>query len=444
MFFLGKPYFIVLVVSSSALSGADMEPFELRPLNVLIGPNGSGKSNIIEALELLRATPTDFAAAIRDGGGAVEWFWKGETSKRVAKIEVETGDENTGLATPGGRALRYRLEFVSANNRIEVSDEAIEESKPAHGHEEPYFYYRFQRGHPVINVIDSSNTEQRAKRHLQRDDLLPDQSVLAQRKDPDLYPELTWFGRQVGKIQMLRDWTFGRYTAPRQPQPADLPEDSRGGLLPDCRNLALVLNQIEHRQTSVKLNELLKRFSPRFERMSTKVSGGSIQFYLHETGFGSPIPATRLSDGTIRFVALLATLLAPSLPPLVCIDEPELGLHPDAVSLLAALLIEASERTQLIVVTHSDALVSALTEQPDAIVACERAGAGTTLRRLDPGKLSHWLKDYRLPVNHLTARDGWDLDGVDEDMIHLMVQTMEAWIVAGGDLWRMGELGANP
>ena len=73
-----------------------MEPFELRPLNVLIGPNGSGKSNIIEALELLRATPTDFAAAIRDGGGAVEWFWKGETSKRVAKIEVETGDENTG------------------------------------------------------------------------------------------------------------------------------------------------------------------------------------------------------------------------------------------------------------------------------------------------------------------------------------------------------------
>ena len=384
----------------------DMEPFELRPLNVLIGPNGSGKSNIIEALELLRATPTDFAAAIRDGGGAVEWFWKGETSKRVAKIEVETGDENTGLATPGGRALRYRLEFVSANNRIEVSDEAIEESKPAHGHEEPYFYYRFQRGHPVINVIDSSNTEQRAKRHLQRDDLLPDQSVLAQRKDPDLYPELTWFGRQVGKIQMLRDWTFGRYTAPRQPQPADLPEDR---LLPDCRNLALALNQIEHRQTSVELNRLLKRFFPRFERMSTKVSGGSIQFYLHETGFGSPIPATRLSDGTIRFVALLATLLAPSLPPLICIDEPELGLHPDAVSLLAALLIEASERTQLIVVTHSDALVSVLTEQPDAIVACERAGAGTTLRRLDPGKLSHWLEDFRL-----------------------------------GDLWRMGELGANP
>jgi len=384
----------------------DMGPFELQPLNVLIGPNGSGKSNIIEVFELLRATPTDFAAAIRDGGGASEWFCKGESPHRVATIEIETGDESTGLTTASGRALRYRLEFVSANNRIEVSDEAIEEAKPTRGHDEPYFYYRFQRGKPVINVFDSAGTSIGAPRHLQRDDLLPDQSVLAQRKDPDLYPVLTWFGRQVGKIQMLRDWTFGRYAAPRQPQPADLPEDR---LLPDCRNLALVLNQIEHRQTSLQLNGLLKRFFPRFERMSTKVSGGTIQFYLHESGFGSPVPATRLSDGTIRFVALLASLLTPSPPPLICIDEPELGLHPDAVSLLADLLIEASERTQLIVATHSDALVSALTNQPECVVACERTGAATTLRRLDPGKLSHWLDEYRL-----------------------------------GDLWRMGELGANP
>ena len=398
-------------VRSLGLSGLlsfppDMGPFELQSLNVLIGPNGSGKSNIIEALGLLRATPTDFANAIREGGGATEWFWQGDTPRRVAKIEVETGDESTGLHTPSGRALRYRLEFVSVNNRIEVSDEAIEETKPAPGHDEPHFHYRFQRGRPVINVSDSSRISELSARYLQREDLLPDQSVLAQRKDPDLYPELTWLGRQVANIQMFRDWTFGRYTAPRRPQPADLPEDR---LLPDGRNLALVLNQIEHHKASLKLNEMLKHFFPRFERMSTKVSGGTIQFYLHETGFGSPIPATRLSDGTIRFVALLATLLTPSPPPLVCIDEPELGLHPDAVSLLADLLIEASDRMQLIVATHSDALVSALTNIPEAIVACERAGAATTLRRLDPAKLSHWLDEYRL-----------------------------------GDLWRMGELGANP
>lgn len=383
----------------------DMPPFELQDLNVLIGPNGSGKSNIIEAIELLHATPTDLAAAIRDGGGVTEWFWKGKAAKGIAKMEIETGDRTTGLKTPNeGRAIRYCLEFGSDNARVEVLDEAIEEIKPFHGHQDPYFYYRFQKGRPAINVRDRdlSGPPRRIKRH----ELHPDQSVLAQIRDPDLYPELTWLSRQFGQIQMLRDWTFGRYTAPRRSQPADLPEDR---LLPDCCNLALILNKIEHDQASPEFNDLLKHFFPRFERMSTKVSGGSIQFYLHEAGFRSPVPATRLSDGTIRFVALLATLLAPTPPPLVCIDEPELGLHPDAVSLVADLMVRASEHTQLIVATHSDALVSALTNKPDTVVACERYGTGTTLRRLDSVKLAHWLKDYAL-----------------------------------GDLWRMGELGANP
>ena len=144
---------------------------------------------------------------------------------------------------------------------------------------------------------------------------------------PRAVSEVTWTGRRFGAIHTFREWTFGRYVPLRQPQPADLPEDR---LLPDSRNLALVLNQIEH-AGDIRLNQLLRQFFPRFERMSTPISGGRVQFYLHESGFRAPIPATRLSDGTIRFIAILATLLSPSPPPLVCIEEPELGLHPDAV-----------------------------------------------------------------------------------------------------------------
>ena len=385
----------------------DMKPFELHDLNVLIGPNGSGKSNVIEAIELLRATPTDFAAAIRDGGGAAEWFWKGEAGNKSAKMGVETGDKSTRLKTPSGRALRYRLEFGIDNTRVEVLDEAIEETEPERDHDDPDFYYRYQQGYPTINIKNQAGSDDRSEplQRIGRYELRPDQSVLAQIRDPELYPELTWLGRQFEQIQMLRDWTFGRYTEPRKAQPADLPEDRP---LPDYKNLALILNKIEHDQVWPEFNKLLKRFFPRFERMSTKVSGGAIQFYLHEADFHPPIPATRLSDGTIRFVALLATLLAPSPPPLVCIDEPELGLHPDAVSLIAELMVEASERTQLVVTTHSDALISALTTKPEAVVACERTGPGTTLRRLDSANLAEWLKEYAL-----------------------------------GELWRMGELGAN-
>ena len=128
---------------------------------------------------------------------------------------------------------------------------------------------------------------------------------------------------------------------------------------------------------------MLRRFLPQFERTSTPVSGGQIQFHLRERGLASSVPATRLSDGTIRFVAILAVLLTPNPPPLLCIEEPELGLHPDALAIIGQLLVEASARMQLVVTTHSDALVSALTTRVESVVTCEKRGAGTLLRRLD-------------------------------------------------------------
>lgn len=373
--------------------------FQLLPLNVVIGPNGSGKSNLFEAIELLRSTPVDFASAIRDGGGPNEWIWKGEGPRVAATVEAIVANR------PGNSGdLRYRLEFTSVSNRVEVLDEAIEQSKAQAGKPDVFFYYRFNRGQPVINVANANRASKKIERHLEREALKPDQSVLAQRKDPDLYPELTWIGQQFSQIQTFREWTFGRYASLRQPQKTDLPEDF---LLADCSNLALILNQIEH-SDGQRFNVLLKRFFPRYQRMTTRLSGGTVQFYLHEDGFSEPIPPTRLSDGTMRFVALLATLLTKNLPPLICIEEPELGLHPDAMPIIAELLKDTSERTQLIVTTHSDALISALSDRPEYVVTAERPGAGTQLRRLEPSELSNWLERYRL-----------------------------------GDLWRMGELGAN-
>ncbi|MNV58434.1 hypothetical protein D3C71_1508120 [compost metagenome] len=108
------------------------------------------------------------------------------------------------------------------------------------------------------------------------------------------------------------------------------------------------------------------------------------------------VPATRLSDGTLRYLCLLAILCHPNPPPLICIEEPELGLHPDVLPTLANLLKDASERTQLIVTTHSDGLVDAMTDQPEAVIVAERGPQGTTLTRLDVEKLKPWLEKYRL------------------------------------------------
>ena len=84
-------------------------------------------------------------------------------------------------------------------------------------------------------------------------------------------------------------------------------------------------------------------------------------------------------------------LLHPEPPPVVCIEEPEIGLHPDVIPEVAKLLVEASSRSQIFVTTHSDVLVDALTETPESIVVCEKSAGATRLRRLDKAELEPWL-----------------------------------------------------
>lgn len=379
-------------------------PIKLAPLNVIIGPNGSGKSNLIEALGLLNATPTAFASAIRDGGGAREWLWKGANPQSSACIEAILSTKPTS-SRPSSVDLRYRLNFAASGQRTEVIDEVIEEAEKRLPKEnDVFFYYRFNGGNPVITKRNTPGGKE-SRTHLERQSLKPDESVLSQRKEPDIYPELSWVGEQFSEIQMFREWGFGRYTEVRKPQPGDLPSDR---LLPDARNLGLVLNQLEHASAGQEFNRLLTQFLPRFQRFSTLIQGATVQLYLHEQGLSAPIPAARLSDGTIRFMAILAMLLSPNPPPLICIEEPELGLHPDAMALLADLLIVASIRTQLIVTTHSDALISALSDEANCVMVCEYRN-GTVLRRVEAEKLGDWLEKYRL-----------------------------------GEIWRIGELGGNP
>jgi predicted ATPase len=121
-------------------------------------------------------------------------------------------------------------------------------------------------------------------------------------------------------------WNLGRYTAPRLPQKTDLPGDA---LLEDAANLGLVLNKLQNRpDVKQLLLERLRVFYDRVTDVTTSVEGGTIQIFFHEKGLKHPVPATRLSDGTLRYLCLLAVLCHPEPPPLLCIEEPELGLHP--------------------------------------------------------------------------------------------------------------------
>jgi predicted ATPase len=364
--------------------GENSQPLEFRPLNVVIGPNGSGKSNLIEAIDLIRSTPStseksNLLAAIRDGGGVRDWLWKGSIKTPHAGINVV-------LDNPKGSVdLRYVLSFSEVGQRFEILDERVENSAPYRNHSESYFYYQFENGHGVLNI-------QGRQRRLQREDINPTSSILSQRKDPDQYPELTYLGDVFGKIRLYREWSFGRYTTPRLPQKADLPNEM---LEPDANNLGLVLNRLRRDPvTKKKLLDALRALYDGIDDFDVQIEGGTVQVFFQEGRY--IVPATRLSDGTLRYLCLLAILCHPNPPPLICIEEPELGLHPDVLPTLADLLKDSAERTQLIVTTHSDILVDAMTDHPESVVVAERLASGTTLTRLNAEKLKPWLEKYRL------------------------------------------------
>lgn len=334
--------------------GPDAEPVELGPLNVLIGPNGSGKSNFLEALSLLQAAPDQITRPIRDGGGVRDWLHKSTASAPLKDARIEAL-----IVSPGNtRDFRYGLAFHETGGRFEISDEFLENEASDPGKSQPYFFYRWNNGRPVLNTTGLG------ERKLLRESIKPDQSILAQKRDADLYPELTWVADQLRAMRLYREWTFGRYAAPRLPQKTDLPNDK---LEQDSSNLGLVINRLRMNVVARKqLIEALRVVYDGIEDVDVRVEGGTAQVFLIETN--GIMPATRLSDGTLRYLSLLALLCDPTPPPLIVIEEPELGLHPDVLPTLARLLVEASARTQLVVTTHAPALVDALSETPESVL----------------------------------------------------------------------------
>lgn len=359
--------------------GPDTAPVELGPLNVLIGPNGSGKSNFIEAIGLLQATRKDLAEHFRRNGGGGAWIWKGEPDA-CARLEAEVYFDQHGESR-----LRHRFAFRASDQATWLEDERIADVPTEPGEPEIVLFRYDENKLPVLGTDET-------ERMLWRRRLDTRRSVLSQVADPVKHSDLSDLGSAYEQIRFYRYWTFGREAAPRRPQPADLPN---AYLLEDASNLGLVLNRFRgHIPTKKALLEALGDLFEGITDFSVQVEGGTVQIFLEEDRW--VIPAARLSDGTIRWLALLAVLLDPKPPPLVCIEEPELGLHPDLVNVLARLLKSASERMQIIVTTHSEALVDAFKDTPEAVLVCERHEGSTTVRRLDPDQLVEWLEEYSL------------------------------------------------
>lgn len=359
---------------------------ELKPLNVLIGPNGSGKSNLIDAISLLQAAPRDIAEPIRRGGGIGEWLNKkedGGSPGAVSSCTIDVVAEVEDFPFAKLIDVRHSLTMFGSTTPS-VEREKMWLVRDGKTRDLQLFSAKF---FDAARLMPSGPPE--LLREIKKYSY--DESALSQLRGSEVR-EIGYLADEYERIRIHRDWVFGRNAAARQPQRADEKNDF---LAEDASNLGLILNRFRSNSvTKKKLLAELRNLLDGVTDFDVLVQGGTVQLFLEE--YGRAIPSTRLSDGTLRYLALLAILCNPEPPRIICVEEPELGLHPDLLPHIARLMVEASERCQIIATTHSDVIVDALTEHADSIVVCERSASGSYMRRLDGESLKPWLEDYRL------------------------------------------------
>ncbi len=360
----------------------------LSPLSVLIGPNGSGKSNFMDLLSLMgEASYGHLADGIASRGGFDNVSFKGDPGD----IYVEFRFPPEGVFQEERAPVKFRIHLRRVGSLPKVWFEQVEKAPDEH-HRNPLQLMRRDKDGCEFRSIKTRMTEELEEKALESESEL----AIFQVKDQDKYPA------PYKLLRMLQEWTFYRdiEVGPAAPirQPSILRPTVR--LASDGSNLASVLYSIQqqHPATWKEIEEILETVYPDFHSITFPPEGGDGKVvlrwwerpYERKTGFS----ANLLSDGTLKLLCLIAILKSPDPPPLICMDEPEVGLHPDWVKLVAELLQSASSRTQVIVASHSPQLVSKL--DPNEIVVVEKEQGETCVQRLSEEELEKWMQQYQI------------------------------------------------
>lgn len=382
--------------------GPEETEFTFGALNVLVGPNGSGKTNLIEALRVMRSSTTGFGAPMIAGGGVEAYLYRDGDSIVIAKIELHCALQQVEPT------VRHSADFVGVFGEVLLNGEFV---GPEVGLRTDHPEFAFMRvGGSGARLIrrnpDEEGTESEySRRVLSQGKLRNNESGLEKRRDPDIFPLLSDLAEFYESIAIYGEWTIGRDAPPRKSVPAGTRSDV---LLEDASNLAFVLSELRATRALPEIKKALRRLKETYEDFSIRPVGGQLQLYVEEEGVVGGVNAMRLSDGTLRFLALAAVLLHPKPPALVVVDEPEIGMHPDLIEAIAEMILEAAKRTQLIIATHSPELLTFLRPGIDRLYAFGAGAEGTTVRGFDRGQLEAYLAEEPL-----------------------------------GELWRQGDFGGN-
>ncbi len=384
------------LVIEGLLSFGEKTHFEFGHLNILVGPNGSGKSNLIDCVRMLRCAPFDIQEAFKDFGFE-DWLFKGINSQSGSAF-VQVISEVPEVP----RKIRHQLRLGPPLHSRAPLEEVVSSSETKDGQADLYFVGSYRSG-ATLSIPGAG--KRRRERRLEESEYDPFQSILSQIRDIGQYPEITRLSGLYANFRIYSEWSFGRHSRLREATPTGRSVTTLSESMDD---LALTLNGLEKTAAHKKIKDLLHELKETYLDYVTRILFGRVALEVVEAPFDHPLPAHRLSDGTLRFLALAAILLQPDPPPLICLEEPELGMHPDMIRMVARMIVGAAAKTQLIITTHSEHLLTALQDDFDVLFAFDAGSAGSVVRRFSREEFKKWREEHTL-----------------------------------GELWTSGELGGN-
>ncbi len=327
-------------------------------INMLIGINGSGKSNFLKAVRLLKEgiDGAGLKKHILDNlGGFDNIYFKGNTDGRPAnKISIEYTFDGDAI-TEGKYGFKFSEDVVYTITFIKSPSYqnyyVVETLKSSRGYE--YLNFNNGAGHLNEKVEEGPTPKQNL---IQYTDFDPQELVMKEVSDTDRYHAITTIKKAIRDIFVYDYFDTTPKSNIRKPM---LPTSEKR-LSPDGTNLPQILNtiKINYKTSYKKIAAMLNEVNPNFSGFDFNFIGGNIELMLEEKGLNSSVHVSNISDGTLRYLCLLAILFNPDRGRLICIDEPEVGLHPDMILNIANAIKEASEASTLIISTHSDNLLN--------------------------------------------------------------------------------------
>jgi predicted ATPase len=326
----------------------------LTDMNVLIGQNGAGKTNFISLFKLLRNIINGRLKNISLKSGAENLLYYGNKETQIISIYLDF-DPNY-----------YWVHLQPASNK----DTLIIESEVSGFKDNDHT-------HPFWDQITSS--EEESTLVIKAKNIPTAKYVLGVLNEWRVYHfQDTSESAGIMKYASMADNKF---------------------LFEDASNLAPFLYLLKYTREEfyeriVKTVQLVIPFFNDFLLEPNPFNSATIRLEWSDIYSDKTFSANELSDGSLRFICMATLLLQPDLPKVILLDEPELGLHPSAITILSGLLKKASNRSQVIVSTQSVSLVNEF--EAEDIIVVEKDKAETVFKRLDPAGLEVWLNDYSL------------------------------------------------